>query len=153
MDLSKLHQVLHWASEGKTKDLEDLFNQSIQLKSIGASVDLSNLKRPLVLLQLVEPMHQGGIGGNAVNGGIISMLSDLAIGLLGVPYYNEGLTATQHLSIHFVKPLMAVSVRLEAEETHVIHNRVFGQVKIMNEKGDVCAFATGTLAKGIKKAI
>ena len=120
MDISKIHQVLHWVEEGRTKELEDLFNQSAQLKTIGASIDISDLKRPAVMIKKVEDMHRGGIGGDAVNGGVVSMLVDLAIGLLGLPYYGEGLTATHHLSIHFARPLRATSVRLEAEETHVI---------------------------------
>ncbi|NOT75197.1 MAG: PaaI family thioesterase [Cyclobacteriaceae bacterium] len=151
MDLSKLHQVLHWINDGKIKELEDVFNQSAQLKTIGVSIDISDLKHPAVVIKKVEDIHRGGIGGDAVNGGIISMLIDLAIGLLGLPYYGEGLTATHHLSIHFIKPLNALAVRLEAEETHVINNRVFGHVKVMNEKGEVCSYATGVLVKGIRK--
>lgn len=151
MDLSKLHQVLHFVAEGKTKEFENLFNQSLQLSAIGASIDISDLKHPVVMIGKVEEMHRGGILGEAVNGGIISMLVDLAIGLLGLPYSDEGLSATHQLSIHFVRPLIASSVRLEAEETHVIHNRVFGHVKVMNEKGDVCAYASGVLVKAIKK--
>ena len=134
MDLSKIHQILHWVEEGKTRELESVFNESLQLKTIGASIDISNLKRPLVMVRKVEDMHRGGIGSDAVNGGVISMLVDLAIGLLGLPYYGEGLTATHHLSIHFARPLRATAVRLEAEETHVIHNRVFGHVKVMTTK-------------------
>lgn len=151
MDLSKVHQVLHWVEEGKTKELEDLFNQSLQLKSIGASIDIADMKHPVVMIKKVGDMHLGGIGGEAVNGGVISMLVDLAIGLLGLPYYGEGLTATHHLSIHFARPLVATSIRLEAEETHVIKNRIFGHVKIMNEKGEICAHASGVLVKAIRK--
>lgn len=151
MDLSKLHQVLHWPKEGKVAELQQLFNDSPQMKSVAAQVDLSDLNSPAVLIPHVLPLHLGGLGTTAVNGGIISMLVDLAIGLLGVNYYHEGPTATQHLSIHFVKPLIATSVRLEAKETQVIGNRVYGQVHVMNEKGDVCAFANGVLAKAIKK--
>ncbi|HQQ95698.1 MAG TPA: PaaI family thioesterase [Cyclobacteriaceae bacterium] len=151
MDLSNLHQVLHWPKEGKIKELEQLFNDSPQMKSVAAQVDLTNLNSPAVLIPEVQPLHQGGIGTTAVNGGIISMLVDLAIGLLGVNYYHEGPTATQHLSIHFVKPLIATSVRLEAKETDVLGNRVFGRVRVMNEKGEICAFANGVLAKGLKK--
>lgn len=151
MDLSKIHQVLHWVEEGKTKELEDLFNQSLQLKSIGASINVSDMKHPVVMIKKVEDMHRGGIGSDAVNGGVISMMVDLAIGLLGLPYYSEGRTATHHLSIHFVQPLVATSVRLEAEETHVIKNRIFGHVKVMNEKGEACAYASGVLVKAIKK--
>lgn len=151
MSLTSLHQVLQWISEGKIKELENFFNDSAQLKVTGVSIDVSNLKQPLVLINKVEEIHRGGIGGTAVNGGIISMLVDLAVGLLGLPYYYEGLTATQHLSIHFVKPLHATSVRVEATEEQVINNRVFGYVKVMNEKGETCAYASGVLVKGIKK--
>lgn len=151
MDLSKVHQVLHWVEDGKTKELEVLFNQSLQLTSIGASIDVTDMKHPVVMIKKVEDMHRGGIGGEAINGGVISMLVDLAIGLLGLPYYGEGLTATHHLSIHFARPLVATSVRLEAEETHVIKNRIFGHVKIMNEKGEICAYASGVLVKAIQK--
>ncbi|MBY0435532.1 MAG: PaaI family thioesterase [Cyclobacteriaceae bacterium] len=151
MDLSLLHQVQHLAIEGKWKELEDFFNQSYQLKIVGASIEMADPKRPAVLIREVTSLHRGGIGSDAVNGGIISMLIDLAIGLLGFPYFAEGMTATHHLSIHFAKPLMAESVRFEAEETHVIGNRVFGHVKVMNEKGEVCAFASGVVVKGIKK--
>ncbi len=151
MDLSKLHEVLHFIAKGKTQEFQDFFNQSTQLKSIGATIDISDLEHPAVMIGKIEEIHRGGISGDAVNGGIISMLVDLAIGLLGLKYFEEGLTATHHLSIHFVKPLIATSVRLEAEQTHIIYNRVFGHVKVMNEKGEVCAYASGVLVKGIKK--
>jgi acyl-coenzyme A thioesterase PaaI-like protein len=151
MDLTNLQNVLHWPSEGRTAELEQLFNNSPQLLAVAAAVDLSDPLAPAVLIPKVLPLHQGGIGTTAVNGGIISMLSDLAMGLLGIKYYHEGPTATQHLSIHFLKPLMATSVRLEAQETEVIGNRVFGVVRVMNEKGEVCALANGALAKAIKR--
>jgi acyl-coenzyme A thioesterase PaaI-like protein len=151
MDLSKTQKLLEYVAAGNTKEVENFFNQSLQLKVIGASVDLSDLKHPVVALKNVEDIHRGGILGEAINGGVISMLVDLAIGLLGIAYYNEGYTATQHLSIHFVKPLNATSVRFEAEVTQVVGNRIFGNVNVLNEKGDICAFANGVLVKGIRK--
>jgi acyl-coenzyme A thioesterase PaaI-like protein len=151
MDLSKTQKLLEYVAAGNTKEVESFFNQSLQLKVIGATVDLSDPKRPVVILKKIEDMHRGGILGDAINGGVISMLIDLAIGLLGLPYYGEGYTATQHLSIHFVKPLNAVSVRFEAEITGVVGNRIFGNVNVVNEKGDVCSFANGVLVKGIRK--
>lgn len=151
MDITKIHQILHWVNEGKTAELEALFNQSPQLKIMGASIDISDMKRPVVIIKKVEAVHCGGVGGNAVNGGVISMMADLAIGLLGIPYYGEGLTATHNLSIHFARPLVASSVFVEARETQVINNRIFGDVRIMNEKREVCAYASGVLVKAIRK--
>lgn len=151
MDITKIHQILHWVQEGKTAELEDLFNQSPQLKIMGASIDISDMKSPVVIIRKVEAVHCGGVGGNAVNGGVISMMVDLAIGLLGIPYYGEGLTATHNLSIHFTRPLVASSVFVVARETQVINNRIFGDVRIMNEKQEVCAYASGVLVKAIRK--
>jgi len=150
MSLTSLHKVRHLATEGKWKDIEAFFNESLQLKQIGAITDLSNPHKPRVLINEVTEVHRGGIGAEAVNGGVISMLVDLAIGLLGLPYYEEGMTATSHLSIYFIKPLMAKQVIFEAEATTVIGKRIFGKVSVMNEKLEACAYASGVLAKGIK---
>ncbi|MDZ4716751.1 MAG: hotdog domain-containing protein [Cytophagales bacterium] len=149
-DLTNVHQILHWVQEGKTRELEALFNQSPQLRLVGATIDISDMKHPVVTIEKVEALHLGGIGGRAVNGGVVSMLVDLAIGLLGISYYGEGLTATHNLSIHFVRPLIATSVIFEAAETQVIGNRIFGNVRVMNEKREVCAYASGVLVKAIK---
>jgi acyl-coenzyme A thioesterase PaaI-like protein len=150
MSLTTLHTIRHFALEGRWKEIESFFNESIQLKQVGAIVDLDNPKKPKVRIKEVTQIHRGGIGGEAVNGGIISMLTDLAIGLLGLNYFAEGMTATSHLSIHFVKPLVASQVILEADISEVIGNRIFGKVNVMNEKREVCAHASGVLAKGIK---
>ena len=150
MSLTTLHKIRHFAEEGRWEEIEIFFNESLQLRQVGARIDLSDPKKPSVSITKVTEMHRGGIGGEAVNGGIISMLTDLAIGLLGLSFAAEGMTATSHLSIHFVKPLMANQVILEAELTEVIGNRIFGKCSVMNEKREVCAHASGALAKGIK---
>jgi acyl-coenzyme A thioesterase PaaI-like protein len=149
MSLSTLHKVRHLAMESRWKEIESFFNESIQLKQVGATIDLSSPNKPKVIIKEVTEIHRGGIGGEAVNGGVIAMLIDLAIGLLGLNYFNEGMTATSHLSIHFVKPLMANQVILTAEITEVVSNRIFGKASVMNEKGEVCSYGSGVLAKGI----
>ena len=59
------------------------------------------------------------------------------------------MTATSNLNINYVKPLLAKKVMVRAEETEVVGKRIFGVARVMNEKGEVCAYATGSLAKGI----
>ena len=136
--------------ENRWKEIESFLNDSVQLKHASATVDLSDPKKPVVMVAHVTDIHRGGIGGEAVNGGVIAMLIDLAIGLLGLSFFNEGMTATSHLSIHYVKPLMAHQVRIQSEVTEVIGNRIFGKASVSNEKNEVCAYASGTLAKAIK---
>ena len=125
------------------------FNSSIQLKHGGIRVDLTNISKPLVIIDNVEEHHKGGIGTEAVNGAVIAMLADLAIGLLGLAHYSDGMTGTSNLNITYVKPLHATKVIVSAEQTEVINKRIFGIVRVMNEKEEVCAYATGALAKGI----
>lgn len=149
MNLNQLHTFRQVAADGNWKAIEDLFNESVQLKQMHIRVDLSTSKLPLVFIDEVMDIHKGGIGTDAVNGAVIALLSDLAIGLLGIYHYADGLTATSSLTIHYVKPLLTQKVIVKAEETQVIGKRIFGVATIMNEKDEVCSYANGSLAKGI----
>ena len=149
MNLTQLHRIRETAIAKNWKEMESFFNSSIQLKHSGLRVDLADITRPKVFIDDVQEFHRGGIGTDAVNGAVIAMLADLAIGLLGLTHYAEGMTGTSNLSINYVKPLMTKKVIAQAEQTEVVNKRVFGIVRIMNENNEVCAYATGTLAKGI----
>ena len=104
-----------------------------------------------VIIPEVKDFHQGGMGGNAINGGVIAMLSDLALGLLGAHYWSEGFCATQHLSIDFVRPLIATRVTAHAKVEQIIGRKIFGEISFANQDNQVCAFAHGILVKGITK--
>lgn len=149
MNLNQLHTFRQVAADGNWKEIENFFNASVQLKQMHIRADLSTPKSPLVFIDEVMDIHKGGIGTDAVNGAVIALLSDLAIGLLGIYHYADGLTATSSLTIHYVKPLLAQTVIVKAEETQVIGRRIFGVANIMNEKGEICSYANGSLAKGI----
>ena len=149
MNLTQLHKIRQMAMDGNWPEMENFFNSSLQLKQMNIRIDLSNPKTPTVYIDQVQEMHRGGIGTDAVNGAVIAMLADLAIGLLGLAHYAEGMTATSSLTIHYVKPLLAQKVIVKAEQTEVIGKRVFGVAKVMNEKEEVCSYANGSLAKGI----
>jgi uncharacterized protein (TIGR00369 family) len=149
MSLSQLHTLRQVAIEGNFKEIENFFNSSAQLKQMHIRIDLSTPVQPIVWIDQVMEMHKGGVGTEAVNGAVIAMLVDLAIGLLGIRHYAEGMTATANLNINYVKPLLATKVMVRAEETEVIGKRIFGIARVMNEKEEVCAYATGSLAKGI----
>jgi acyl-coenzyme A thioesterase PaaI-like protein len=135
--------------DGNFKEIENFFNTSAQLQQMHIRVDLSVPSQPMVFIDEVAEMHRGGVGTEAVNGAVIAMLVDLAIGLLGINHYAEGMTATTNLNINFVKPLVATKVIVRTEQTEVIGKRIFGIARVMNESEEVCAYATGSLAKGI----
>jgi uncharacterized protein (TIGR00369 family) len=149
MNLTQLNKYRNLATTGKWKELEELFNKSVQLQHMGAQVSLAQPERPLVSIAKIEPHHQGGIGSDAVNGGVIAAVADLALGLLGLLHYKEGMTATAQLTVHYLKPFRTDSLSATAITQKVVGNRIFGTVELMNDKGDVCAIAYGALAKGI----
>lgn len=147
--LQQLHQFRDLAIHGKWKEMEQFFNNSVQVKTLGAEVKLENPEKPEVWLPEIKPEHQGGIGSDAVNGGIIAMLSDFALGLLGLGHYKEGMTATAHLNVQYLRPFRTTSIRAVATQTQVVNNRIFGIVELFDSKGNICALAQGSLAKGI----
>lgn len=149
MNLSQLHKLRQTAIDRNWKEMETFFNSSIQLKHSSLRVDLSDINKPLVVVDEVQEFHKGGVGTDAVNGAVIAMLVDLAIGLLGLLHYADGMTATSNLNINYIKPLHAKRVIARAEVVEVIGKRIFGVVRVLNEKEEVCAYATGALAKGI----
>jgi uncharacterized protein (TIGR00369 family) len=149
MDLSQLHKSRDLAVSGKWKELENIFNRSPQLKHVSARVDLSQPENPEAIIDEVADIHKGGIGSDAVNGGVIAALADLALGLLGLMHYKDGMTATAQLTIHYLKPFRSKSIRAKATSQQVVGNRIFGTVELFNDKGEVCAIAYGALAKGI----
>jgi uncharacterized protein (TIGR00369 family) len=149
MDLSDLHRIRQTAVDRDWAAMESFFNSSVQLRHSGIRIDLTDISKPSVIIDAVEEYHKGGIGTEAVNGAVIAMLVDLAIGLLGLTHYSEGMTGTSNLNINYLKPLLAKKVIARAEQTEVVNKRIFGIVRVMNEKEEVCAYATGALAKGI----
>jgi uncharacterized protein (TIGR00369 family) len=149
MDLANLHKYRDLAIQGKWKEIENMFNRSVQLQHQGMQVDLSYPHHPVARINELKDYHTGGIGTSAANGGTISSLADLALGLLGLSYYKDGLTATAQLTIHYLKPVHGKTVSAVATLQQVVGNRVFGTVNIMNDKEEVCAVAYGALAKGI----
>lgn len=149
MDLSQLHKSRDLAVSGKWKEIENIFNRSPQLKHVDARVDLSNPDAPEAVIDEVNDHHKGGIGSDAVNGGVIAGLADLALGLLGLAHYREGMTATAQLTVHYLKPFRTKSIRARAHTQQVVGNRIFGTVELFNDKNEVCAIAYGALAKGI----
>ena len=149
MDLAQLHKCRDLAVAGKWKEIENIFNRSVQLLAVGARIDLSMPDMPKAFIDELRDIHSGGIGTEAVNGGIIALIADLALGLLGLKHFKEGMTATAQLTVHYLKPFRTKSIIAEAHTQKVVGNRIFGTVELSNEKGEVCAIAYGALAKGI----
>lgn len=149
MDLANLHKFRDLAVQGKWKEIESIFNKSVQLHHQGMQINLNDPLKPVAYIPELKDVHTGGIGTSAANGGVIGALADLALGLLGLSYYKDGMTATAQLTIHYLKPIHGKSISAGAGLQQVVGNRIFGVVNILNDKSEICAVAYGVLAKGI----
>ena len=149
MELSQLFKYRDMAIAGHWKEIERMFNHSIQLNHVGVKIDLSEIDHPVAYIDEVAEYHKGGIGSDAINGGIISILADLSLGLLGLQYFKEGMTATAQLQVNFLKPFRTSKISATSTMTHRIGNRIYGTVELKNHQNDICAIAYGILATGI----
>lgn len=129
------------------KDVEEFYNNSIQLKYYGCEIEFKSEDHLLVKIPNVTPVHHGGVGAAAVNGGVISYLFDLALGMTAylVKGNQYSFSATSRINIHLKKPLFANSVFAYARVKEVKRNLVYSNSWVENEKGDICSTANGVL--------
>lgn len=136
-------------AEGDFDAVARAFNESPQVGRHGIRVALDDPSRPRVVLDPVTDSHRGGVGSVAVNGAVIAAMFDLAIGLLGVPYWTEGMAATATLNIQYLRPAVADAVVAHAFRGEVTQRRIFGHAELRGPDGTVFAQAQGSLAKGL----
>ena len=125
------------------------FNASPQVGSFGIRCSLDDPARPRVFLDRAEATHRGGVGSTAVNGAVMAAMFDLTIGLLGVPYWTEGMAPTATLNIQYLRPAVAEGVFVEAARGEVTKSRIFGSATLRGlDGGPVFAQCQGSLGRG-----
>jgi uncharacterized protein (TIGR00369 family) len=129
------------------KDVKEFYNNSIQLKYYNCEVEFISDNLLLVKIPTITSIHQGGVGANAVNGGVISYLFDLALGMTSylVKENQYVFSVTSRINIHFKKPLFAESVYAFAKIKEVKKNLIYSNSWIESETGVICAKADGVL--------
>lgn len=123
--------------------IEQNWNSHITVKSLGVKIDLSNDDFIKIVLDNPKPVHRGGIGTDAINGGILSALFDLSIGLIAIVNSDNHRVATIQLNINFVKPVKGNSLFVEARLIKKGKNLIFGKAEIFDEKEDLCTYCNG----------
>lgn len=125
------------------KKIEHNWNNHLTVKSLGVKIDLSNDDFIKLILDNPKPVHRGGIGTDAINGGILSALFDLSIGLIAIVNSDKYRVATIQLNINFLKPVKGNSLFVEARLIKKGRSLIFGKADIFDEKGDLCAYCNG----------
>jgi len=148
-NLSNLSIIQPLIAENDWKAVEGYFNNSPQLSYFGISVKLDDPDAPRCEILKIMPYHLGGLGLEFINGGVISAVVDLAIGLTAIRYLNKGYLATSKLNIDLIRPIDGQCFYAISKMNRKIDAKVFSEATIFNYKDEPCVYASGATRIGI----
>jgi uncharacterized protein (TIGR00369 family) len=123
----------------------ELFNRSQTIQYFGASLSFPGGDKVLVTLPGIRPEQRGGLGSDAVNGGILAALFDFAIGCTPALVDPTRRAATVQLSMSFERPVRGDSLRVEAVIDTAGTSTLFASARIHDAHGQVCARCQGVV--------
>ena len=128
------------------KDVEKVFNDSIQLKTYGMRLDFKK-DSILVIIDPIQEFHKGGVGRSAMNGSTIAAGFDLGIGMC---IYTTDIKANvgsgvARMEIKYHKPVDGNKAIFECRVDKIKKNLVYCSGILLDENKTICASATGTL--------
>jgi uncharacterized protein (TIGR00369 family) len=118
------------------------FNQSLTLKAFGLTLGFPDIATVEVLLP-VQPQHRGGMGTQAVNGGVLAAMFDLAIGCTAALVDPTRRSATVQLSMQFLRATTGDTAVARAKVVRAGSVLVFSEARIFDAEGNACARADG----------
>jgi uncharacterized protein (TIGR00369 family) len=126
------------------------FNKSATLRYFGVKLSFPGNDRVRADLDPVKPEQLGGLGSDAVNGGVLAAIFDLVIGSTPALVDPTRRTATMQLSMAFMKPVRGKRIHAEAWVDTAGGSTLFSSAVIKDERGEICARCQGVvkLSKG-----
>ncbi len=121
------------------------FNQSATLRYFGVKLSFPEYQRVRADLDPVKPEQLGGLGADAVNGGVLSAIFDLVIGSTPALIDPTRRTATMQLSMSFMKPVRGKRLHAEAWVDTAGGSTLFSSAVIKDESGEICARCQGVV--------
>jgi uncharacterized protein (TIGR00369 family) len=121
----------------------EAFNQSQTLLHFGLKVRFPNIDTVEVVLDPVQSVQRGGLGSDAVNGGILAAIFDLVIGCAPALVDPTRRSATVQLSLNFMTAVRGDRIVARAHVTRAGETLVFAAASIFDAQGNECATATG----------
>lgn len=129
----------------RLKTYADGFNQSETLKFFGVRVEFPDSARARAVIDPVQPGHRGGLGSQAINGGVLAALFDLVIGICGALVDPAQRSATIQLSMSFERPVVGARVWAEASIDRAGGSSIFASAVIYDAQDQACARAQGVV--------
>lgn len=127
------------------------FTDSQTLRLFGVRLSFPNGEYAQVDLEDVQPAHLGGLGSDAVNGGILAALFDLAVGCTPALLDPTRKSATIQLNLHFMRPVRGKKVRVIGRIKRAGGSTVFSTATAFDENGEACASCDGVIRMSREK--
>lgn len=120
------------------------FNQLEFVQSFGVRVEVPDDQTVKAIIDPLRPGHRGGLQTQAVNGGVLASLFDLALGMPGLlRSLPDKRTATVQLSMSFMRAVRGDRIETRAWIVRGGSGLLFTEAETRDAEGNVCAIATG----------
>ena len=125
-----------------------VWNRSRMIEHMGFHIRFPGDGTVVVALPKIQDFMLGGLGSDAVNGGVLSSMFDFAIGctaFLNVPLRRNG---TVQLSVNFERAVRGKSARCVARIERATKNLLFCGATIHDETDAICGRGNGLVSLG-----
>lgn len=134
-------------TQGELDRYAHAFSSSDMLRHLGLTCSISP-DGVTIALPEARNEHRGGMGTQAINGGVMSAMYDFALGNTGILVSPLRRYATVQISLSFERAVRGSSARCVATIDRATANVVFASARIFDADGTVCSRATGMLSLG-----
>ena len=124
------------------------FNASQMMRQFGFRLSFPNAAHVRLDLDTFHEGHRGGMGTDAINGGILAAMFDFALGntsMLAPPLRRN---ATVQLSFTFERAVTGAAMHCEARIDRAASHMLFSSAEITDDRGNICARASGIVSMG-----
>lgn len=118
-------------------------NGADMLRHFGIQLDFPSETVVRARIDPVPDWARGGLQGSAVNGGVLSAMLDLALGMPGVTRAPDQPSGTMHLSLNFLRAVRTPRVDAEGWIERAGNGVIFTAARIVDADGVVCGTASG----------
>ena len=129
----------------------ELFSNSQTLKNFGVRVHFPDADTIEAVLDPIRPEQRGGLGSDAVNGGVLAALFDLCIGASPATIDPTRRTATVQLSMNFMRAVRGSRMVARGKVDRAGNTLLFCSSQVLDERGQVCATCTGMVRMSDEK--
>jgi len=136
------------------------FSASLTLRHFGARVSFPDAETVLITVDPVQPALLGGMGMDAVNGGALAAVFDVAIGCTPALLDPSTRSATVQLSMSFQRAVRGTRLTAKAKIVRAGDTLLFSEARIYDAQGVECASCQGVLrlsrqkwASGVSPAV